>query len=160
MKRTPHWGLISYTFLIAFFLMLLPLPNALNFFKPAWPLLVFFYWSLLWPAQLNVGSAWLIGFTIDILNGTLLGEHALAFTVAVYLVLSRYSQIRMSPILQQAMWVFATVLMYQAVLFCVQTLLNAPPVSLLYWLPTLTSMIIWPWVVSVIDHYRRKFKLI
>jgi len=160
MRRSPHWGLISYTFAIAFFLMLLPMPAHWSAFKPVWPLLVFFYWALLWPAQLNVGSAWMIGFTIDLINGTLLGEHALAMTVAVYLVLSRYRQIRMYPILQQALWVSVTVFMYQAVLYCVQILLGSPPASVLYWLPTLTSMIVWPWVASVIDHYRRKLKLI
>ncbi len=158
MRYLAPWPLIFSTFLIAFFLMILPMPAWAIWFRPAWVLIALIYWSMMLPYQVNVGAAWVVGMLVDVLNGSLLGEHALAFTVSVYIVVSRYSQFRMYPVLQQALWIFFVVFIYQFILFCILSVISVPPKTWLYWTPALTSMLIWPWVLGMMRNYQRKFK--
>jgi rod shape-determining protein MreD len=94
-----------------------------------------------------------------VLNGTLLGEHALALTIVTYFVLRMHSRLRMYPLLQQGLWVFVFVLFYQFTLFCIQGFLGSLPKTWLYWSSSFTSMLLWPWVSSIMGDYRRRYKV-
>lgn len=117
--------------------------------RPAWVLMALIYWAMVEPEQINVGVAWLLGIFLDVLEGTLLGEHALALTVVIYVVVRMHTRLRMFPLIQQGISIFLLVLMYQFILFCVQGFLGELPNSWLYWSSSLTSMLLWPWVSSI-----------
>lgn len=140
---------ISVTLLAAFILTLLPMPGWAVWLKPAWILMVLIYWTMAAPERVNVGVAWIIGIFLDVLEGTLLGEHALALTTVVYIVARMCSRLRMFPLIQQGLSIFLLVLLYQFILFCIQGFLGALPSSWLYWSSSLTSMLLWPWVYSI-----------
>jgi rod shape-determining protein MreD len=159
MTQDP-WFAIPVSFLAALVLTLLPMPEWTVWMRPAWVLMVLIYWSMTFPYRVNVGTAWMVGIILDVLNGTLLGEHALALTLVIYFVLRMYSQLRMYPVIQQALWVFLFVLLYQFVLFCVQGFLGALPRTWLYWSSSATSMILWPWVLIILSDYKRRLKMI
>ena len=160
MNESEHWLLIPTTFLLAMVLTLLPMPAWAIWFRPAWILMVLIYWVMMLPHRVNVGVAWFIGIILDVLNGTLLGEHALAFTVATYFVARLHSQLRMYPLLQQSLWVFIFVLLYQFILFCIQGFLDELPKTWLYWSSSVISMILWPWISMIMRDYHRRFKII
>src|SRR5262245_17058932 len=110
----PHsWFLVPMTFLVAFILTILPMPEWTVWLRPTWILLVVIYWVMMMPHRVNVGTAWLMGIFLDVLNGTLLGEHALAMILVAYLVARMNSRLRMYPLLQQGFIVFILVLLYQ-----------------------------------------------
>ena len=151
---------IPLTIIFAFLLTLLPMPNWAVWLRPAWVLMVLIYWTMTKPEQVNVGVAWLVGILLDVLQGTLLGEHALALTVVIYLVARMVSRLRMYPLIQQGLSVFLLVLVYQFILFCIQGFLGSLPQSWLYWSSSLTSMLLWPWVFSIMRDSRRRLKAI
>ncbi len=157
--NSNHWFAIPLSLIVALMLTMLPMPDWTIWFRPAWVLLVLTYWSMMMPQYANVGTAWTVGLMLDVLNGTLLGEHALALTIAIYFVVRMHSQLRMYTVLQQALWVFIFVMLYQFVLFCVQGFLGGLPKTWLYWSSSATSMLLWPWVYIIMRAYCRHLKM-
>lgn len=156
----PHnWFVILATFFVALVLTLLPMPDWTVWLRPSWVLLVLIYWTMNVPYSVNVGTAWAMGIILDVLNGTLLGEHALALTIVVYFVARMHSRMRMFSLLQQGLCIFLFVLIYQFILYCVQGFIGELPHDWLYWSPAVTSMLLWPWVYSIMRNSRRRFKV-
>lgn len=146
--------LISITLVVAMCLTLLPMPMMTVWVRPAWVLLVLIYWTLAMPYQFNVGYAWCAGLFLDMLTGTLLGLHALAMTLVIYLVYRLHRRIHMYPMLQQAFSVFVFVMIYQAIIYSVQGFIGEQPLSY-YWLGPVTSVILWPWMSVLLRDYCR-----
>ncbi len=140
-------------------LALLPMPGWGVWLRPAWVLMVLIYWTMSVPYQTGVGVAWIMGLIIDILNGSVLGEHALAFTFVIYIVSRLHMRLRMYPIMQQGISVFGFVLIYQFILYCIQGFIGELPSSNLYWLSSITSMLLWPWLFILLRDCRRWFRV-
>lgn len=160
MNHTENGLLICITFLIAFILTILPLPDWTVWCRPAWVLMVMIYWVMMTPHRVNVGTAWMLGIFLDVLTGTLLGEHALALTVVAYLVSKLHARIRMFSLLQQGLSVLLLALLYQFILYCTQGFIGQLPNNWLYWSAPFTTMLLWPWVFSIMRDCRRRFNMI
>jgi rod shape-determining protein MreD len=163
MKHTPsneirEGFIIGTTVLLALILTLLPMPHWLVGFRPVWVLLVLTFWSLILPGRVSITLAWIVGILLDVLNGTLLGEHALALIMVIYVVARLSSQLRMFSLFQQGISVFFMVLFYQFILFCIQGFLGSLPDGWLYWLPAFTSMLLWPWAFIIMRDWYHRFE--
>ena len=153
------WFAIFMTLMIALVLALLPMPDWTIWLRPAWVLLVLIYWAMTVPYLVSVGVAWTMGIVVDLMNGTVLGEHALAFTIVVYFVSRMHIRLRMYPLLQQGMSILFFVLLYQFIVYCIQGFIGELPRSNLYWLSSITSMLLWPWLFVVMRDFRRWFRV-
>ncbi len=127
--------------------------------RPAWVLLVLIYWAMTPLYYLGMGTAWMTGLIVDLLTGTVLGEHALAFTIIIYLVSHMAIRLRMYPLLQQGLSILSFVFLYQFILYCIQGFLGELPTSHLYWLSSLTSVLLWPWLFVLMRDFQRWFKM-
>lgn len=107
-------------------------------------------WTIVLPERVNMGTALIAGLFLDVLEGALLGEHAFALILVIYLVDRMYTRLRMYPLLQQSMNIFLLVLFYQFLLYCIQGLTGKHPVHWLYWTSSITSMLVWPWIYYVL----------
>lgn len=150
---------IGITLVIALILALLPMPDWTIWLRPAWVLMVLIYWTMTLPGSVNVGVAWVVGLMVDLLNGTVLGAHALAFTIVIYFVARMHIRLSMSPLTQQGISILVFVLLCQFILYCIQGFVGALPESHLYWLSSLTSMLLWPWLFVLMRDCRRWFKI-
>ncbi|HEX4045872.1 MAG TPA: rod shape-determining protein MreD [Gammaproteobacteria bacterium] len=153
------WFIILVSFFIAMILVLLPMPDWAVWYRPAWVLLILIYWAMVLPQYVNVGVAWFIGIFVDLLTGTLLGEHALAYIVVIYFVNRMAIRLNMSPLLQQGVSILFFVLLYQFILYCIQGFIGELPTSHFYWISSVTSMLLWPWLVVLMRDCRRWFKV-
>lgn len=144
---------IAFTLLVALFLTLLPMPAWAVWARPAWVLMVLIFWTLVTPSRVNVGIAWSLGLLMDILLGTMLGEHALALTIVVYLAYRSRMRIKMYPLLQQSFSILVFIFIYQFILYCIQGFVGEVPHSHLYWLSMVSSMLLWPWLSIVMQDY-------
>lgn len=142
---------LGLTFLFAFILVLLPMPQWAIWFRPAWVLLVLIYWNITFPYVIGVGIAWFLGLLLDVLGGTLLGEHALAMTIVSYIAIKMHARIQMFPLLQQGLCIFLLVLFYQLIIYCVQGFTNDLPKTLLFWSSSFISMLLWPLVTGILN---------
>ncbi len=148
------WIIIG-TLIVALILTIIPIPAIAGPFRPPWTLLVLLYWSLALPNRVGVGLAWMTGLLQDVLLGTLLGAHALAFAVAVYLSIQLYQRIRNFPLWQQAIPVLLLLLLVRLILLWVHELTGAGSPGWQYWLPALTGMLLWPLVFPLLRFMRR-----
>lgn len=153
------WVAIFITLFMALLLTLLPMPDWTIWLRPAWVLLVLIYWAMTTPHKVSIGMAWAMGILLDLFDGTLLGEHALALTVVIYLVTRMHIRLAMSPLLQQGISIFLFVLLYQMILFCIQGFIGELPASYLFWLSPMTSMLLWPWLFVIMRDCRRRFRV-
>lgn len=147
---------IALTLLAAIMLAIFPLPDWLRPFRPEWVLLVLIYWSMALPAMVGVGVAWAVGLLMDVMEGSLLGQHALGFAVTVYLVLHLYQRVRAFPLAQQAAAVALLLIPYMSVSLWVMGMSGHSPGAWRYWTPLLTSAMIWPVVFPVLRSLRRR----
>lgn len=146
---------ILATLLIAMALSMLPMPVWAVWFKPAWVLMVLIYWAISVPHRVNVGVAWIAGIIVDLMTGTALGEHALAFTIVIYLVNRLHMRLRMFPLIQQALSVLSFTLLYQLIIYIVQGFLDQAPANHWYWMSSVTTMLLWPWLFIILRDFRR-----
>ena len=150
---------ITLSIIIALMLTILPLPLWAAWFRPEWLVLVVVYWSIALPHRVNIGIAWCLGLLLDALSGTVLGEHAFALMVVTYIAIKLHKRIRAANIVQQSITMCLLVALFQAIIFIIQAVIGQIPSSPLYWLPTVTSMLFWPWIFIILRDWRRRFKI-
>ena len=147
--------LIGFSFLIALLLEIVPIPNWAIWFRPAFVLLILIFWTLTAPNLVGIIVAFLLGLIMDLLMGTLLGTHSAIFVMIIYVVLRFHMRIRLIPLWQQTIIIFGLVLWYQIFLSWCSGLLGEFRADLWFWLPALTSIVIWPWIYTILKTYSR-----
>lgn len=154
-----QWFAIVISFLVAFLLTILPLPTWALWFRPAWVLMMVIFWVMTVPGRVNLGIAWLVGLVLDGLTGSVLGEHALAFTIIAFLVLKVHQRLRFFPMWQQAGIVFSFAVLYQLILLLVQGFLGNLMYTRMIWIGCFTTMLLWPWLYIVLRDVRLSLKI-
>lgn len=151
--------IIPFTFLLALVFSVMPMPGEMLWLRPQMVTMVFIYWCLAFPHIVGVISAWLAGIALDIVGQSFLGQHALALVVVAYICLLSYQRIRTYLFWQQSMWVFVMVGIEQLFVNWVHSLSghSAPPSQFL--LPALTSALLWPFVHTLLERIRIRYRV-
>ena len=147
---------IYASLVVALILMILPLPDWAQIYRPNWMALMLIYWSMALPNRVGLWFAFFSGIVLDASLGTLLGQHALALVVVVFFNLNFYQRIRVLALAQQAVYVFALLLINQVVVAWVEGILGRPTPLFAYFASPLVGMVIWPWVFIILRDVRRK----
>ena len=137
---------VLITILLAFMLMMMPLPNAVAPFRPDWITLILIFWAMTVPRSYSIGIAWIVGVVLDVAQGTLLGQHALALCVIVYITVKFHLLMRVFPLSQLTATVFALLALYQFLLFWINGVAGVTAQAIDYWGPVVTGTIIWPFL--------------
>ncbi len=152
--RASHHLPVIVTILLALMLTLVPLPEALDPLRPDWVMLILIYWAMTAPSSYNVGSAWVIGILLDVAQGTLLGQHALALCVVVYITIKFHLLMRVFPLLQLTATVFALLALYQFLLFWINGVAGVTASAIDYWASVITGAIVWPFLAMFLSGMR------
>lgn len=150
---------VIVTIVIALMLMVLPLPDWARPFRPDWLTMVLIYWAMMLPRTWSVGSAWIIGIVLDVAQGTILGQHALALCFIVFVTVKFHLLIRVFPISQMAATVFALLALYQFLLFWINGVAGIAVPSVGYWGPVITGTLLWPVVSASLSFVRMRAQL-
>lgn len=148
--------IIFGSIVMAWLLMLFHLPSEWQWMRPEFLTLVLIYWVFTQPQSLGVGIAWLAGLGMDILDGSLLGSHALAMSIVVYFSHQLRNRIRFFPFWQQTFVVLVLVGIGKLTLVAVQWLIGQPPRNVWYWVSTLSSVVFWPIIYRFLHYYERR----
>ena len=119
--------------------------------------MVLIYWCLALPQRVGVGVGWSVGLILDVLRGALLGQHALGYAVMAYLALKLHRRIRVFPLWQQALTIMVFIALHQLLVLWVLGMIGQSQGTLSYWLPTLSSALLWPWIFEGLRGVRRRF---
>jgi rod shape-determining protein MreD len=154
--REHDWVIPFVSVIAALALAVVPLPGAITSFRPDWVALVLLYWSLVSPRRFGLLTAFWTGLALDTLNGALLGQHALALLVIVYLSRRFYLRLRVFPISQLTVAVTALLLLYEFVLFWVDGVAGRTVPLIERWAPVVSGALLWLLVVGVVGRGRER----
>ena len=135
---------VVITIVLALMLMIMPLPETIDAFRPDWVALVLVYWAMMLPRSFSVGIAWMMGIVLDVAQGTMLGQHALALCVIVFITVKFHLLMRVFPLSQLTATVFALLSLYQFLLFWINGVAGVSAQTIDYWGPVITGTILFP----------------
>ena len=140
------------TALVALILTVLPLPRWLDVVRPAFLVLTVLYWSVNAPRAGGLAIGFFAGLMLDVFQGPVLGEHALALSLVTYIAVREHQRIRSKPAIQQALIVFPALMLYELVLFMIDGWTGHPVTSPLRWVHTLSGALIWPPAAAILGY--------
>jgi rod shape-determining protein MreD len=147
---------IAFTIVAALVLTIVPLPEPIRAARPDLLLLMVIYWSLSAPGTIGLMFAWLCGLAIDLLQGSVLGEHAAAFLLVGFLTHKFQLRMRIFPIYHQTLTVFMLLALYEFVVFWIDGIIGPAVTDWRRWLPVISSTILWPLLVAALDTWNRR----
>jgi rod shape-determining protein MreD len=134
---------------VAFVLEHLPLPAMVDWFQPAWVMLVVTAAVLAAPSVFGVWLAIPLGLMLDVEKGTLLGLHVLLVAMHVYLLQLLYRRMYLFNVLQQAAVLFLMVLAEQICHYWSLAVMREDATPIMLLAPALTTAVLWPWVYVI-----------
>ncbi len=158
-RRSASLVPVYVSILVALMLSLVPLPAGLVNFRPDFVVLTLIYWGMMLPRNFSIGKAWIVGIILDVMQGTLFGQHALALSVVIYLTIQFHLRIRVFPTWQVTAAVFALTATYQFLLFWVNGVVGQSAELIVYWGPVLANTILWPIASGLLGGVRARISL-
>ncbi len=150
---------IFLSLIVGLVLMILPLPDWAQSYRPNWVALILIYWNMALPKRVGLWFALITGLLVDTLQGTLLGQHALALVIIMYLNLNFYQRIRVLSLPQQSFYVFSLLFIYQIMVAWIEGIMGRPTSPEAFFGAPVVGMLIWPWAFVVLRDVRRKAML-
>ena len=84
MKLPASGALVVLSLAVAYVLSVLPWTGGWLLARPDFILLVLLFWAMHEPRTVGQGAAFALGLLMDVSDSMLLGQHALAYVIAVY----------------------------------------------------------------------------
>ena len=135
------------------------LPQWLGWLRPAWLVLIVFYWVMAVPQRFGLISAWITGLLLDVLYADPLGVNGFFLAALTYVTWSFYERLRMYSVLQQCAVVFLAVLVIDLARMIVQSMAREGGYTWLVLLPAIASTFVWPIVAVVLNGVRRQIRV-
>jgi len=142
------WPRILAITLAALIATVVPLPGWLEMIRPDFVALTVLWFTLLSPRLTGLFYAWGAGLVLDAFSGVLLGQHALALIVIVYVASKLRLQVRAFPPLQQSAVVLALLFLHEFLLFWLDGVSGHPVTDWRRWLAVPIGAACWPLIAG------------
>lgn len=142
------------TLLGAVALAVFPLPAVVEPFRPPFVTMAIIYWSMMWPRLCGLLTAFVLGLVLDVLYGSLLGQHALALVVVSFLTVRFHLQIRIFPLWQLTATAALLMLVDAFFVFWSDGIAGYPSGGAARWVPVLAGGISWAPIMAILDSLR------
>jgi rod shape-determining protein MreD len=151
-----HWLAPFLSVVVALLLSIVPLPESVVAFRPGWVALVMLYWCLVEPRRYMLVSALVAGLVLDSLVGSLLGQHALALLVVVYLSQRFYIRIRTLPAPQVLVIGIVLLGVYEFILYWLDGITGEETSLVDLWRPVAVGGVLLAFVLTNIERSRQE----
>ena len=148
--RPVRSGYIAATLLVALVLNVVALPGFVQPVRPDFIAMTLIYWVMYHPRRVGFLPAWLLGLLMDVVDGSLFGQHALAYAVLMYMAILFHRRIVMFGMHHQILHVLAILLAAQLVMLLVRLIAGADFPGLLYFAPAVLGALLWPALFGLI----------
>jgi rod shape-determining protein MreD len=157
MRLPASVGVIFASFLLAFAVSALEWTGGWLLVRPDFVLLVLLFWTIHEPRSIGQGAAFTVGLLMDVGDSMLLGQHALAYVIAVYGAQVLRVRIVSFGLLEQTLHVFGFFLLASLVMLVLNLLLGADFPGLAYFAGPLFTAIAWaPTSLILLSHAVRR----
>ncbi len=141
--QRPYLFLLKITF-FSLILSILPLNETLLDASPFWMLLLFSYWLVHFPVRGSLFIALILGLILDVLQGDMLGQNALALILSSLFINQVKQSFQVSNLSTQQVYIFLASCIYAGFLLAIHLLLHGWNGNYYLLLPPLTRALIWP----------------
>ena len=108
--------------------------------------LVLLFWNIRQPRKVGIGAAWCFGTIIDVHASSVLGEHALAYTLLSYFAITIHRRVMWFSPMMQAAHILPLLLAAQAVTVLIRVILSGHFPGLWIFLESAMTAALWPLV--------------
>jgi rod shape-determining protein MreD len=130
--------------ILAFIVGSISLPHALELISPFWLLLFFIYWLIYSDSNGIYSAALILGLLLDILQGAILGQNALALIISSAFILSVKKSFFVSNLTTQQVYVFIASLIYLIFFLITHLVVQGLQIQWLIIFVPFTGAIVWP----------------
>jgi rod shape-determining protein MreD len=138
----------------ALVLAVLPLPAVLEPVRPPFVTMAVIYWTMMWPRLCGLLTAFVAGLALDVLYGSLLGQHALALVVVAWLTLRFHLQIRIFPLWQLTVTAFMLMAIDAFLVFWADGMAGYPTGGAARWTQVVAGGVAWAPAMAFLDNLR------
>lgn len=135
---------IIVTLVAALFLNFLPWPGFWTWLKPDFVALVVLYWCIAQPRKIGFTSAWILGLMMDVADGSLFGQHALAYSILAYAGIVLHRRVQMFTLAPQVLHVVLLLLFNDLIVLAIRMLAGSGFPGYRYFLGSLVAAALWP----------------
>ncbi len=137
-------GAMMLSLLVAFVLTILPVPEKWSLWRPEWLALTLMHWGLLAPKKSSLLLAWFLGLLLDVIQGTVLGQHAFGLMLVLFITLRMRPRILKDSLFQQLFLLFISLGSYLLINLWILGITGNTPPGWSYWLTVISSLLVWP----------------
>ena len=137
-------GFIIMTLIAALLLNILPWSGWALWLRPDFVALIVLYWCIEEPRKIGFFSAWSLGLLMDVAEGSLFGQHALAYSMLAYAGIALHRRVQRFSMAPQILHVVPLLLCSDLIMLLVRTLSGADFPGYAYFLGSFTGAILWP----------------
>jgi len=130
--------------ILAFILGSISLPIILELISPFWLLLFFIYWLIYSDSNGIFSAALILGLLLDVLQGAILGQNALALIVSSAFILSVKKSFFVSNLTTQQVYVFIASLIYLVLFLMTHLMVQSLQIQWLILFVPFTGALMWP----------------
>ena len=135
---------IILSLMVGLLLNLLPIQGDLLMLRPDFVALVLLFWGIYQPQRVGISIAFVMGLLMDVGNSSMFGQHALAYSVMIFIVLLLRRRLHIFGLLKQAPQVGLLLLFTQFIMLLTELLKRADFPGWYYFLASFTGMLLWP----------------
>ena len=154
LRPVSPWFIVA-TLAAAFVGNLLPLSGVALVLKPDFVALLLLYWCIQEPRYVGVGVAWWTGLLKDVGDGTLFGQHALAYAFLAYAAEYFRRRVLRFSLWQQAAQVAVLLGLCSALVLLIRFVGGAPLPRWTYVVPPVVGALLWPILTLAIQSWQR-----
>ena len=130
--------------ILAFIVTAINLPHLIELISPFWLLLFFVYWLIYSNSEGIYRFAFILGILLDVFQGGILGQNALALVISSAFILSVKKSFFVSNLTTQQVYIFITSLIYLALFLMTHIAVQGIQIQWLVVLTPFTGAILWP----------------
>ena len=135
---------LMWSTLVAFVLQVVPLPWWLSIVRPPLAVMIVIFWSLIAPRIGGIGLGFVVGLALDVYNGVIFGQHALALSFVAYVAIRQHLIVRNKPMFEQTLFAASLLFAFEAITWAVDGWTGNASGGWMRWLPIVTGALIWP----------------
>ena len=135
---------MAITLFVALMINLLPLTGWVLGLRPDFVALALLYCGIHQPRKIGFLPAWLLGLTMDVADGSLFGQHALAYVVMMFAAIALHRRVSMFDMRQQILHVLPILLIMQLIVLGVRQTAGGEFPGWWYFVSSVTGALLWP----------------
>ncbi len=135
---------VVLTLVAALLLNLMQFTGWMLVLRPDFVALTLLYWGIHQPRKVGFLPAFLLGLAVDVAEGSLFGQHALAYSVMMFSAIALHRRVTMFGVRHQMLHVLAILLLMQVIVLAVRAAAGGEYPGWWYFVPSVIAALLWP----------------